>query len=369
MPRYELETLELRGSPAEMGRQQGQHFGRKLHDFVEMRLAAARDYLGDRKGPQVDALFECGRLCYEALRAWDPAQVAEHEAMCAAAGVDAISVHTAANMTDIRDVLLLSGSGPSHGPLAPDAEGCTAILVPGARARDGAVIAGQTWDLNPGDVDYVIALHRLPTDGPESWTVTVTGAPTLMGMNAAGLALGTTNIKTWRSRPGVGYVHLLQRALRCRTRAEAQAAITAAPRAGAHTYWLADAAGTIELEATPFAVEVRQGHGEALCRTNHCLTASHALLEGEAPTPSSLARLSRASHVTATTHLDVERLQALFADRSDGVHSINRYPEDQQGTATDAVMIAVPERLELHGCRGPADRGVWRRLPFVTVGR
>jgi hypothetical protein len=53
-------------------------------------------------------------------------------------------------------------------------------------------------------------------------------------------------------------------------------------------------------------------------------------------------------------------------DRSDGVDSINRYTEDEQGTTTNACIIAVPERLELWACRGPADRGQWVQLPFES---
>ena len=58
-------------------------------------------------------------------------------------------------------------------------------------------------------------------------------------------------------------------------------------------------------------------------------------------------------------------VQALFSDRSDGINSINRYAEDLQATATNAVFIAVPARREAHACRGPADRGEWARLSFA----
>jgi hypothetical protein len=60
----------------------------------------------------------------------------------------------------------------------------------------------------------------------------------------------------------------------------------------------------------------------------------------------------------------VTTLQNLMRDRSDGVDSINRYTEDEQGTTTNACLIAVPARLELWACRGPADRGEWRQLRF-----
>ena len=51
-------------------------------------------------------------------------------------------------------------------------------------------------------------------------------------------------------------------------------------------------------------------------------------------------------------------------DRSDGVDSINRFAEDEQGTTTNACVIAVPARRELWACRGSADRGEWVRLRF-----
>jgi hypothetical protein len=64
---------------------------------------------------------------------------------------------------------------------------------------------------------------------------------------------------------------------------------------------------------------------------------------------------------------DLASLRALFADRSDGIHSLNRYPEDEQGTATNSVLIAIPAKRELWACRGPADRGLWQQLHFDSA--
>ncbi|MEY3012833.1 MAG: hypothetical protein RIT45_1568 [Pseudomonadota bacterium] len=367
MARYELETLEISGSPLEMGLQQGRHFGARLGQFVDMRFEAARTYLADHGGFTLEGLLGAGERCYEVLQRWHPNAVVEHEAMASEAGVDAIRLFTAANMTDIRDVLLLSGDGPGAAPPA-DSEGCTAVLVTDDHARDGCTLVGQTWDLNIGDLDYVVAIHRRPDNRPEAWTVTVAGAPSLMGMNAAGIAIGTTNIKTWRSRPGVGYLNILHRMLGCSSRAEAARVVETAPRSGAHTYWIADASGFVEYEATPYSVTTRDGSAGPLCRTNHCLHEPNQILEGEAPSPSSYARLERVQSWLSHGNQDVESLQRLFADRSDGIESINRLPEDDQGTATNAVLIAIPERLELWACRGPSNRGEWRHLPFRIGG-
>jgi hypothetical protein len=184
-------------------------------------------------------------------------------------------------------------------------------------------------------------------------------------MSALGVAVGTTNIKTKRSRLGVGYLSLLHRAIRAGSVAEAQELVRAAPRAAAHTYWLADAQGATELECDPDTVIERRADPEPLARTNHCLSEAMRGAEGEAPTASSQKRLLRAERQLRSGAQDVETLQALMRDRADGVDSINRYTEDNQGTTTNACVIAVPARLELWACRGPADRGEWQQLKFA----
>jgi hypothetical protein len=157
---------------------------------------------------------------------------------------------------------------------------------------------------------------------------------------------------------------LLHRALGANSAAEAEALVRAAPRAAAHTYWLADPAGATELECDPDNVIERRAETQALARTNHCLAAEMRAEEGEPPTASSQRRLAKAEESLRSAPQDVETMRELMRDRSDGVDSINRYTEDEQGTTTNACVIAIPERLELWACRGPADRGEWLQLRF-----
>jgi hypothetical protein len=183
-------------------------------------------------------------------------------------------------------------------------------------------------------------------------------------MNAAGLAIGTTNIKVRGSRVGIPYLSILHRAMRETTRRAAGAIFAAAPRAAAHTYWAADPEGAGDWECTPDQVSAREAVRQPLVRTNHCLDERHRPGEGEPPSSSSLQRLAIAQERLAAQGATVESLQALFADRSRGVDSINRYAEDGQGTSTNAVMIAIPARRLLYACRGSSDRGRWRQLAF-----
>jgi isopenicillin-N N-acyltransferase-like protein len=356
-----LPLIELAGTPTEMGRAHGTALAERIRAFVDQRLRAARAYLWEQGRRDAGDLLARGRDCLAALAAWDADGHAEHVATAAAAGVDAVELFTAANMTDVRDLLLLRG-GP-----AAEVEGCSTALVPAAASADGQVIAAQTWDLNPTDLDFVVACHRRPAQGPECWTITCAGCPSLMGMNAHGVAFGTTNIKVRGCRVGVPYLPILHRMARARDRNEALALVESAPRCAAHTYWAADAGGAGDLECSAERCWRRDAGARPLNRTNHCLDAVHAAHEAEAPSASSRARLARVAGVLEEGGITVAAVRQLFTDRSDGVDSVNRYAEDQQGTTTNACMIAVPARRELHACRGPADRGIWVKLAFASV--
>jgi len=351
----ELETLQVRGTPRQLGEGQGEALRDRIGAFVEMRFASVRTYL-DERGLTDDGLLDVGRASLEVHRGWDPDGVEEHEGIARGAGVDSVALYTATNMTDMRDVLLLSG--------APDAEGCSAVLVPGSHTADGDALVGQTWDLNPPDVAYIVAIHRQPDGGPETWSVTCGGCLSLVGINSEGVSVGTTNIKTFGARPGVGYLGVLHKALNQRSALEAAAVIEGAPRAGAHTFWAADATHQVEYEATPISHVRRDTRMGPLHRTNHCLVPEHQRIEGEPPNDSSKARFARIETLLARRGHDIEGLQRLFGDRSDGVHSVNRYEEDDQGTATNSVFIASPVARRAWACRGPADRGRWIELSF-----
>ena len=356
MSLLKLPLVECAGDARSLGNQQGEALRERIAAFIEQRLTAFAEYSRERGGPSVEQFLATGAACLRAFEAWDPEGAAENAGIAEAAGVAPEVLYSSTNMTDVRDVLLL--------PSTKSDEGCTSLLVPAALSRSAEVIVGQTWDLNPTDLDFVVAVHRRPTNGPETWSITCAGALSLTGMSAAGVAVGTTNIKTRRSRVGVGYLSLLHRAIRSGKVAEARELIKAAPRAAAHTYWLADAAGAMELECDPDTVIERRADAGPLARTNHCLSDVMRGAEGEPATVSSQKRLQRAEQQLRAGAQDVDSLRALMGDRSDGVDSINRYTEDAQGTTTNACVIAVPARRELWACRGPADRGEWRQLTF-----
>lgn len=357
----ELPTITVRGTPRAMGLAQGEARRAGIHAFVAERLRACRVYLFERGHRDLQPLLTASRACFAAHEAWDPIGASEQRGIADGAGIDLVELYAASNMTDIRDVVLYPTSDPAR-------EGCTSLLLPPRLARGGELIAAQTWDLNPGDLRHVLAVQRLPDTGPETWSVTCEGSLSLVGMNAAGLWVGTTNIKVADTRAGVPYTALLHRVLRERSQAAAAALVEAAPRCAAHTFWFADAGGGCMLECSAERAVRRELGQEPVVQTNHCLDDRHCRLEAEPASASSQRRLARASAVVAAGGQDVASLRSLFGDRSDGVDSISRYAEDGQGTSTNSCLIGIPARRELHACAGPADRGVWRRLMFETAG-
>jgi isopenicillin-N N-acyltransferase-like protein len=354
---FDLPKVFAAGTPRELGRAQGEAQRERVQAFVEQRLSALSSYLEERgEGARYAEFVAVGRACLEAAHRFDADGALEHEGIAEGASIDSALLYAATNMTDVRDVLVL--------PSTPDREGCTSLLLPPEKTRAQLIVAGQTWDLNPTDLDFVVAVHRRPSEGPETWSVTCAGALSLVGMNAEGVAVGTTNIKTRASRIGVGYLTILHRAIRSHGVSEALSVIRSAPRAAAHTYWAVDARSGSELECDPEAIRERPLGHAPIVQTNHCQAPELSRREGEPASESSQKRLARAVRVLDAGGHDVESLRALFADRSDGVNSINRYTEDEQGTTTNACVVCIPERREMWACRGPSDRGIWQRLEF-----
>jgi isopenicillin-N N-acyltransferase-like protein len=355
--KYLLRLVTTRGSARELGRAHGEALRSEIQSFIQGRTLALAAYAEKRGTSDVSRFHALGAKCLAVAERWDPAGAAEHRGIAEGADVDADLLYAIANLSDLRDVLLL-------GSASADSEGCSALILPKSHTKGGHVIAAQTWDLGPRDLDFVVAIERIPDNGPRTLSVTCAGCLTLIGMNEHGLALGTTNIKVKGSRPGVGYLSILHRMIQEVSVEAAGAVLESAPRAAAHTYWLASEDRAVEWECGPDHAISRTLGAEPLVRTNHCLAEPMTRIEGEPPTSSSLARRARVTTLLAGGIHDVASLQAIFSDRSDGLDSISRFPEDGQPTATNAVVVCLPGERKLFACRGPAQRGEFRELSF-----
>ena len=352
-----MRIFHLAGTPGRMG----EAFGESCRDGVaelyalrlENAIAQALRY-GGRDIREADLLALAG-ACLEASARFDPAGTEELRGIAAGAGLSPERVLAMNGLTDLRDALAWGGPLEAAG-------GCTAFVVQRDRSADGRLWAGQTWDLGSDNQPYVVAVHRAPAGGPETWCVTTVGCLSLMGMNEHGVAIGTTNLRTTDAGPGVPYLSVIHRALAESSAAAAAALIARAPRAGGHAYTVVDRGGDA------FAVECSARHARTFAlrggfhvHTNHCQVPEHQALEADISFASSQARLARMQELLR----DADRIERAFleralADDANGKLAICR--DDFDGISTNAALVVSPDGGALRACQGLPSRGAWLDL-------
>ncbi len=355
-----MRRIDLAGTPRAMGEAFGEAYRGEIAQLYALRLANAlrqATQYGGRATGEVELLRLAG-ACLAASERFDSRGAEELRGIARGARLTAELVLAMNGLTDLRDGLAWGDLGEAG------ADGCTAVIVQRDASADGRPRLAQSWDLASDNAPFVVAVHRRPERGPETWSVTTVGCLCLMTLNADGLALGTTNLRTRDSGVGVPYLSLIHRAIEEPGAAAAARLIAAAPRAGAHSYLALDAGGAgFVVECTgklshTFAVE-RGTH----VHTNHCQVPAHAALEADTPRRSSEARLARMRELMDASRgrIDAALLRSCYADSAGGALAICR--RDYDGISTNAASVITPEQGELWACAGvPDEASKWEKL-------
>jgi isopenicillin-N N-acyltransferase-like protein len=350
-----LRVIELGGAPRELGRTFGELCRAEIAELYQRRtqnaLRQARE-LGGRNAREED-LLALARACLAPTRAHHPDGHEELAGIAEGSGLSLERVLAMNGLTDLRDVLAFAGDPEAAG-------GCTACVVMGDETRDGRLLCAQTWDLATDNLPFVVRVRRRPRAGPATDCITAVGCLSIAGMNEAGIAAGTTNLRTRDGRAGVVYTSVVHKALACTRLEDAVAAATDAPRAAAHFYWLADGEGraaVVECAATRHhRRDLARGHH---VQCNHCLAPEIAALEVEVPRASSHARQARMEALLAGARgrIDAAALRGFLADRENGALAICR--DDFDGISTLAAVVVAPETRTLHASPpAPTERDV-----------
>lgn len=357
---YSLPIVELAGSPAHMGETFGEQCRAEIRELYAVRLGAAIRFAARRGRHFREAqVLAVARQCLEPTALYDPVGYREFLGIARGANLAPEQLYAMQGLTDLRDVL---GFGPP-----PEGVGCSSFVVAGDRAAGGRLFLGQNWDLQTDNMPFVCLVHRQPDDAPETWCLTLAGCLALIGINAAGIAVGNTNLQTTDARVGVQYLSVLHRALRSRSLDEAVDSICQAPRAGAHYYYAAGPGGVaFGLECSARRVvrfEVRTG---TFVHCNHALSPEIVCLEPAPPNPSTSHRQRRLRELLDghPDPLGIDDAKAMLADHQGGPdRCICRH--DFEGTSTNAAVILSPDTREIHACRAQPHIGEWttRQIP------
>ncbi|WP_052556648.1 C45 family autoproteolytic acyltransferase/hydolase [Enhygromyxa salina] len=350
-----MRILSFSGSPAEIG----EAFGRQCRAEIPLLYAARlRNAIGQAKlhgGRDVgeEAVLKVARACVEPTRAYHPDGFAELEGIARGAELPLEKILAMNGLTDLRDILAWGGELESLG-------GCSAFMLGGNVTRTGKLLCGQTWDLATDNMPHVIAVHRRPSHSPQTWTLTTDGCLSLIGLNEAGIAIGTTNIRTTDARPGVTYLSMIHKALAASSLEDAALAISSAPRAGAHFYFLADASGRgLALECTPDHVDATPVEAGVYVHTNHCLVPANQAIESDTPSSSSHARQVRLEALIEADRgrADLDSAKRWLADRESDELGICRLGFN--GISSNGAVIMEPQSGTIHVCHGPAHEAAW----------
>jgi len=357
-----LETLFLNGSPRCMGESFGKQKREAIHELAEIRFHDAQKFCVDYgKQPwKEDDLWQLIRECLTVAEAWDRDAYEEFLGIARGADMEPERLFLMQGLTDLRDHMFFSGRA--------EAEGCSSFIIDRERTKEGHVLIGQNWDLQTSNLDFILLVQRRPTNAPETISLTLAGCLSLIGMNSEGVAIGNTNLLTSDTRPGIHYLFLIHRVLRCKNIAEVTPVMESAPRIGGHYYYVADASGRgVGFECTARKVSLLHPEEGRLVHCNHILASDLQSLEVSLASDSTCFRQKRLDTLIASQKASIQQddLRCFLSDHEGGEanQAICRHhvPPD---ISTNACVIMSPETRAFHACRSQAHVGRWSDLFF-----
>lgn len=344
-----MDVFIVQGSAKSMGEQHGEHFRMQIQELSTLR----NERLLYRTNVSFDDMNGLAQRCLKIYEVYDREGFEEFCGIAKGSSMTNEALFLMQAHTDLIDV-----TKPIH---ALGAE-CSSMIIPASYTQDGCNILAQNWDLYTNEDAYLQVIHRKPLNNAiETVSLTVTGGLNMVGMNAAGIAVGTTNIRTYTPQSGVHYLGVLHKILRQRTISEVTQCITDAPRAGAHYYFYGDDQNNLDaLECTIQTCQHIIHDAKPTIYCNHAL--SKDIKSDCFNTPPmqewSEYRKNRIESLLASSFVwNIENVKNILADHEGGDLAICRH--DINGVSTNASIIMLPEKREMHVCIGKPHEGLW----------
>ncbi len=318
-----MRVIRSSGTPFERGRIVGTELGDRIEASASLTLDWAAGLDTDRR--RLEELL----VPYDAAAARNVPDIVE---LCAGiaqgSGVDPVAVRATTAFEELYELLDPEALG------AP-IERCTDALL---RSADGPILVHQEqW--YAAEAGTTAMLVDRPSDGIAVVAPLVAPWVPLVGMNAAGAALGAMSLTARDERVGVPRVLVARRALEARDRSDAWSTVTMPERAGGYTWCYAFPDGrTAVFETT--ATEAADLVG-ATTHTNHALDDSVGAA-CPAASPGSRSRLARIRTLTSgRDSWTVTDACALLADHGAEGDDICLHPDPAEGPKASAIMFGM----------------------------
>ena len=357
LPINQLPVIELAGDFTQMGQQYGEACKQQIHELADIRLQAALQHAKDRgRNFNKQQALDLAAENIDFVKNYDANAFAEMQGICQAAGISMAELYIMQGLTDFRDFL-------SWGK-TPDGLGCTSLIISRERSKSGKLLLAQNWDLQTSNMPYVCFVKRRPQEGPQTLSLTIAGGLSMIAINSEGLAIGTNNIKTIDSRPGLHYLNIIHKVMSCRSVKEAVKTIDETRRSGAHYYLIGDKNGDfsgLECSATRTA-ELPAKNG-LVTHCNHPIHPAIDELNAEDMGQSTCNRQMRINELTQTGQFDEAKIKEMLSDHEGGDLAICRH-DVSESISTNASIIISPETGEIHACRSHPHSGIWQSFTF-----
>ncbi len=345
-----LRTIELRGSPQELGRRHGQALGDEIRRMRRGLLA----YLA-RLSLYAGALPLFGGLLILARRSLPYVPAHLQQEMAAVAAGAQVSLGT---------VLLINVADD----LANNTPRCSALAVGEARTPDGAYLMGRNLDY-PVFLDVLVPLQTLfllePHQGRPLASLAWPGyVGVCTGLNRSGVALAQlTAISRDRSLKGMPAAMRFRLGLEtAATALEAAATIQALPGTIGNNLMLCDPGEALVLELSARSGARRHPRDGVLTVTNHYQSPAMQPLKGRFPPPPPGSVLTAEHFSEAYSAARNRRLQELVADRRLHPADLQKIlaDDDVANAGTAACAVFAPGEQTIWVARGqepPVNRG------------
>jgi len=347
----DIPTLNLSGTPAQIGEAHGEAAREKIKDhtdrFLELLLSRAvtvpdEESLWSKWSPQVSA-----------NERFAPDLVEEMRGIARGSGVSFERIFLLNSLLDLVSFY--------YADMAENF-GCTSFAVSRA-AGSGGTLVGQTYDMPEIHQDFLILLRIEPQQGPRQLVFSFAGIVGAAGLNEAGIGLSINYLSPLDV--GVGRLHsvVVRQVLGARNLANALAPPVQPPRAGGAHFLIADQDGNVvSIETTAKRYEVFYPEDNVYGHTNHYL--GHSLKGTEYirrdSIGSSLARYTALRRYLRESgnELDLERLKELTRNHTSFPQSICTHGRDtdpqERRTRSLSAMVHELDKRTIHITNGCA---------------
>ena len=344
----ELQIIECKGSPREIGRAHGEGAREKIRGVIEGFLTTLIGKYGGRKEDYLsrtaDYLPWIGKY---------PHLIEEIEGVGEGAGISS------------EEALLMQSRGEFLFSGLPE---CTGFAASGDFTKDGAPIAGQNFDLEPVD-DFVVLLKIRPDKGPSMLILTVAGGIGYGGLNSDGLAVDLNMVSSAGWRVGMPSYLTTRLALEQPTAQKAADLVLGMHRASSRNYLFTDESGDIiDVETTvDDAAVLRPGDESFFVHTNHYLDPALALKDTRPETwvdsPIRLKRMQEQMRGAKGT-FTVESAKQFLKDHTNAPLCICRhvYDEAPEPVKTVGAVISSPRERSMLALAGNPCQEKWIKV-------